>query len=137
MTHAVTVLSEQGEAAAEAERSAEEQLAALPDDFLECLAFGHTWRVETGYGYTDQQGHWQVNFGWATWTCPRCGMAKESFYDAHLALLESRYTRPEARQGVPYGVKGAGRGSHRQAARREFWRRHAAAAGTAPARLRQ
>jgi hypothetical protein len=106
-----------------------DQIAKMPDDFLTCRSFGHSWLIEMGYGAV-VNGVTLANFSYARLLCQRCGMACNKQFDPWLQLVDNAYERPQG-----YDITGSGRSpNYRAEAREELLTR---LAGARPKRRRR
>src|SRR6266498_5028091 len=95
-----------------------EQVGAMADEYVQCRAWGHLWRVDLAYGARSSDGTIHRNWARAEATCERCEMQVTRVYDQAFGLLTSIYRRPRG-----YDVVGQGYAEWRREARQEAFTR--------------
>lgn len=98
----------------------EKQVAAMPDTFVECRAWGHDWETDLAYGAKNPDtGHTMTAWSRLHGTCKRCGMKVIRIYDQFFGIAAPpQYSRPKG-----YDVRGTGHTKWKTEARRESFER--------------
>jgi hypothetical protein len=96
------------------------QIHNMEDEYVDCRAWGHNWRIRKGYGVKDPNNPevFQAYWRWAQKHCDRCGMEVSSIWDEFFEFVTTSRKAPKG-----YDVVGGGHVAWRREAQQESFRR--------------
>jgi hypothetical protein len=100
--------------------SRDDQLAGMPDEFVDCRAHGHWWKVQSRWGAKVAGNEW-VGYSTEVKVCkrnPRDPCKDTIVYDPDFEVYSRVSYRPKG-----YNITGQGRANYRREAKREKLRR--------------